>query len=89
MPRGTVRMAHICVNVCVSGRVSPSMLIDTPMKRGRFARASGHSVRDVGAIMKAKIELIDLGDAKRETRQLLWIPVFRDSAFNFGMFPDF
>jgi hypothetical protein len=38
--------------------------------------------------MKAKIELIDLGDATRETKQLLFIPVFFDSIFFLGLLPD-
>jgi hypothetical protein len=38
--------------------------------------------------MKPKLELIDLGDATRETKQLLFIPVFRDSIFFLGLLPD-
>jgi hypothetical protein len=38
--------------------------------------------------MKAKIELIDLGDATRETKQLLFIPVYFDNIYYLGLMPD-
>jgi hypothetical protein len=38
--------------------------------------------------MKVKLELIDLGDATRETKQLLFIPVFLDHIFGLGLLPD-
>jgi len=38
--------------------------------------------------MKARIELIDLGDATKETKQWMPIAVFYDSIFFFGLSPD-
>ena len=34
------------------------------------------------------IELIDLGDATEETKQLLAVPVFLDSQYFLGLLPD-
>jgi hypothetical protein len=34
------------------------------------------------------IELIDLGDATKETKQLLQLPIFLDSFFFLGLLPD-
>jgi len=34
------------------------------------------------------IDLIDLGDATEETKQLLNVPVFLDSQFFLGLLPD-
>lgn len=34
------------------------------------------------------IDLIDLGDATQETKQLLNVPVFLDSQFFLGLLPD-
>lgn len=34
------------------------------------------------------MDLIDLGDAMQETRQLLAIPVFLDSQYFLGLLPD-
>jgi hypothetical protein len=34
------------------------------------------------------IELVDLGDATQETKQLVAIPIFLDSAFYLGLLPD-
>lgn len=39
--------------------------------------------------MKTKLELIDLGDARRETKQFMQIFFVPDSAFFLGLFPDF
>jgi hypothetical protein len=37
--------------------------------------------------MSEPIELIDLGDATKETRQFIAIPVFLDSVLDFGILP--
>jgi hypothetical protein len=34
------------------------------------------------------IDLIDLGDATEETKQLMNVPVFLDSQFFLGLLPD-
>ena len=34
------------------------------------------------------IDMIDLGDATQETRQLLAVPVFLDSLYFLGLLPD-
>lgn len=34
------------------------------------------------------IELVDLGEATRETRQLLAVPIFLDSLYYLGLLPD-
>jgi len=34
------------------------------------------------------IELFDLGDARRETKQFFPLPIFSDSAYGYGLFPD-
>lgn len=38
--------------------------------------------------MKAKLELIDLGDATKETKQFVGMPFFVDSAYGLGLLPD-
>lgn len=38
--------------------------------------------------MKTQLNLIDLGDATTETKQLLALPVFIDSTFSVGLLPD-
>jgi hypothetical protein len=64
------------------------MLIDSPPKRGRLGAQADITVHHVGPIMKAKIELIDLGDAKKETKQILPIAIFFDSFWGIGLLPD-
>jgi hypothetical protein len=34
------------------------------------------------------LDLIDLGDATQETKQLLAVPVFLDSLYYLGLLPD-
>ncbi len=36
----------------------------------------------------SELELLDLGDAKEETRQFIAIPVFFDNLFGLGLHPD-
>lgn len=35
-----------------------------------------------------QVELVDLGDATKETRQFVPLPVFLDNAFFLALFPD-
>ena len=35
-----------------------------------------------------QIELVDLGDATQETKQLLAIPIFLDNLYYLGLLPD-
>jgi hypothetical protein len=63
------------------------MLIDSPLKRGRLVAPADNPSITREPHMKAKLELIDLGDAMKETKQLFWLPVFFDSAFGMGMLP--
>jgi hypothetical protein len=35
-----------------------------------------------------QVELVDLGDAAEETKQLIPVPVFLDSAFFLALLPD-
>ena len=54
-------------------------------------RAQGDSfashVTQKGTVMTIKLEVVDLGDAMVETRQLPILPLFIDSISSFGLLP--
>jgi len=68
-----------------------SLLIDSGVHKSRFARAGRffRKPRDSkrGTVMTIKLEVVDLGDAMVETRQLPILPLFIDSISSFGLLP--
>lgn len=58
---------------------------------GAGLRAQGDSfashVTQKGTVMTIKLEVVDLGDAMVETRQLPILPLFIDSISSFGLLP--
>jgi len=53
--------------------------------QGDIFRKPSHSTR--GTVMTIKLQLVDLGDAMVETRQLAVLPLFIDNLTAFGLLP--
>lgn len=68
-----------------------SLPIDIVVHRRRFARAGRYVSQaksfNKGTVMTIKLQLVDLGDAMVETRQLAILPLFIDNLTAFGLLP--
>ena len=68
-----------------------TLLIDIVVHKSRFARAGRYfrkpSYSTRWTVMTIKLQLVDLGDAMVETRQLPLVPLFFDNLTAFGLLP--
>jgi hypothetical protein len=73
---------------------SPAGAIEIPFLHGHGRHAPGNSSelfdvpRQERAMDTDPMDLIDLGDATQETKQLMAIPVYLDSQYFLGLLPD-
>jgi hypothetical protein len=72
-PRAQLK-SHFCMGTVAHAPANTLVLIDVPLQER--------------AMDTDPIDLLDLGDATQETKQLMAVPVFLDSQYFLGLLPD-